>query len=158
MSRRDQLTLTLTAALGACSDPIIGDWELRALNSESLTYTSYLSGPYGYGCGEYVRDLVDSYAGLLHIGAELDASLSLQHTFKYYLYIEGCGEAVDVEETYLYTYSGAATEQGDGDYQIRLRSDSNDVMPLTCTLSDDSLDCEDESDTYEFTRRVERPR
>ncbi|MBK9369981.1 MAG: hypothetical protein IPN01_27395 [Deltaproteobacteria bacterium] len=62
------------------------------------------------------------------------------------------------EETYLYTYSGAAIGSDDGDYQIRLRSDSNDVMPLTCTLSDDSLDCEDEFDTYEFTRRVERPR
>ena len=158
MSRRDQLTLTLTAALGACSDPVIGDWELSALNSEPLTYTSYLSGPYGYGCGEYVREVVDSYAGLLHIGAELDASLSLEHTFKYYLYIEGCGEAVDIEETYLYTYSGAATARDDGDYQIQLRSDSDDEMPLTCTLSDDSLDCEDEFDTYEFTRRVERPR
>ena len=158
MSRRDQLTLTLTAALGACSDPIIGDWELRALNSESLTYTSYLSGPYGYGCGEYVREVVDSYAGLLHIGAELDASLSLQHTFKYYLYIEGCGEEVDIQQTNLYTYSGAAIGSDDGDYQIRLRSDSNDVMLLTCTLSDDSLDCDGEYDTYEFTRRVERPR
>ncbi|MBK9648784.1 MAG: hypothetical protein IPO67_27145 [Deltaproteobacteria bacterium] len=111
MFRRDQLTLTLTAALGACSDPVIGDWELSALNSEPLTYTSYLSGPYGYGCGEYVREVVDSYAGLLHIGAELDASLSLEHTFKYYLTIEGCGEEVDIQQTNLYTYSGAATEQ-----------------------------------------------
>jgi hypothetical protein len=158
MSRRDPLTLTLTAALGACSDPIIGDWELRALNSEPLTYSSNLSGPYGYGCGEYVREVEESLAGLLHVGAELDASLSLVYAFRYYLYIEGCAEAVDIEETYLYTYSGVATERDDGNYQIQLSADSGDTMPLTCALSDDTLDCEGEFDTYEFSGRVELSR
>jgi hypothetical protein len=143
---KDKLALSLTALFTACTDPLVGDWELVDIRPGGLSYTSSYSG-YDGSCGSYSYDLDAEIFGLLAIDSDLEARFEVDIALSYEFDSDFCGSE-SVQYTYEYTYSGKAEPDDDG-YEIRLRDDG-ESMELSCELDGSELRCEEEDGTFIF--------
>ena len=140
----------IVSSLVACTDPVVGDWELVDLRPGGLTATYTYSG-YDANCGYYSLSAEAELWGELVVDEDLDADFEISLEIDYTYATAYCGTDSDTY-SYDYTYSGDVSNEGDGDYDIDLRGDG-ERLELSCNLDGDELECEDGDVTYIFEKQ-----
>lgn len=133
MSKKS-LAIPATAAIGllltACSDPIVGDWELRYLNGERWP----------------ISGTDDGCTYRISIIFEIDDDLDTKYIAK---------TSDSCYGDYSYIFRGETeVEKPRKEYEISIFDEAFDEI-FECKLEDDELKCDDltYNDRYEFERK-----
>lgn len=120
------VALSTTALTAACTDPIVGDWELTDVGG-------YLA--------QYLEEYGGSINGELRIDEDLDAEFEFELCYSYYGYRYCYGEEYE---------DGEVEDDGDGEYTIEFKRDD---FKLACELDDGTLECDlGDGGTLEFEK------
>ena len=129
------LGMVSTMMTTACGDPIVGDWDLSEVSSEYGGETISYSFPRNDCMEYYGYEICYSQVGSLNVDDELNAVFTFESSITY----EGGGY------DYTYTGDGEVTPGDEADtYTISVTDEDGDNMEMNCTLTDDTLSCDDD--------------
>lgn len=118
---------TIGLGLGAaCTDPIVGDWELTEVDGQDVPLTETYN--------EFGYELTVTKEAQLRVDKSLEATMEIEFS-------EEGEDGYSYHHTY--TYKGGVEKGPDrADYKIDL--DAVEGLDFTCTLDESELDCEDD--------------